>query len=269
MVPLRAATVLFILAIALFALAAIAADGRGDYRLGAGDNIRVQVFQNPDLQLETRVSESGLITYPLVGALKLGGRTILEAQGVVADALESGGLVKRPQVNIAVMDVRGSQVAILGQVNTPGRYPLEAPNTRISQILAAAGGIATSGADTVIIVGSRGGVPFRKEIDLPTLFLNGNVEDDIVVTDGDTIYVHRAPVYYIYGEVQKPGMQRVERGMTVRQALAQGGGPTVRGSERRLRLDRRNGDGKMESRVPKPTDEIQPNDVLYVREALF
>lgn len=63
-----------------------------DYRLGAGDSIGVQVYQSPDLSVDARVSESGVISYPLVGSVQLGGLTIAEAEKKIADALRTGGL---------------------------------------------------------------------------------------------------------------------------------------------------------------------------------
>ena len=136
-------------------------------------------------------------------------------------------------------------------------------------MIAIAGGIAPTGADVAILTGLRDGKPFRKEIDISGMFLDNKLEDDLVVAGGDVIYVHRQPMYYIYGEVQRPGSYRVERGMTIRQALAQGGGPTVRGTERRVRLHRRAADGKVEILAPDLDGPVQPDDVLYVRESLF
>ena len=246
------------------------AQDKPDYPLGAGDSIRIQVFQNPDLAVETRVSENGSITYPLIGAVQLGGLSIAAAEKKIADALKSGGFVQQPQVNIVLVQVRGNQVGVLGQVNRPGRFPLETVNTRLSDMLAAAGGATPTGDDIVIVTGTRNGQPFRKEIDVPALFLNANTADDIVLSGGDMIYVHRAPVFYIYGETQRPGAFRIERGMTVMQALAQGGGPTVRGSETRLRLHRKNPQtGAIEQLTPELTDAVQANDVIYVRESIF
>jgi polysaccharide biosynthesis/export protein len=250
-------------------------DAPRDYALGPGDSIRILVFQNPDLTLDTRVSESGTINYPLVGSVQIGGVSISRAERRIADALKNGGFVKQPQVNIVLMQVRGSQVAVLGQVNRPGRFPLETFNSRLSELLATAGGIVggngpvPGGADRVVLLGSRDGKPFRKEIDISQLFLGGNSGDDVIVASGDVIYVPPAPVFYIYGEVQRPGSFRIERGMTVQQALAQGGGVTPRGTERGLRINRRGPDGTVSELSAELTDPVQPNDVLYVRESLF
>jgi polysaccharide export outer membrane protein len=240
-----------------------------DYRLGAGDAIGVQVYQSPDLSIDARVSESGVISYPLVGSVQLGGLTIAEAEKKIADALRSGGFVKVPQVNIVLRQVRGNQVAVLGQVSRPGRFPLETFNTRVSDMLAAAGGTTATGDDVLIVTGQRDGKPFRKVIDIPALFLNQKSDDDIVLAGGDTLYVNKAPMFYIYGEAQRPGPYRIERGMTVMQALAQGGGPTVRGSQNRLKLHRRDASGKVVETTPSLTDPVRPEDVIYVRESLF
>lgn len=242
---------------------------RSDYTLGGGDTIRVLVFQNPELTVDARVSENGSITYPLIGSVELGGLSIAAAEQRIAGALKDGGFISEPQVNIVLVQVRGNQVSVLGQVNRPGRFPLETFNTRVSDMIAAAGGVTSNGADEAILTGRRDGKPFRRKIDIPALYLGEGNEADLVLADGDSIYVQRAPVFYIYGEAQRPGVYRIERGMTIMQALAQGGGPTPRGSEYRLRLHRKNAAGVVEKSSPEMTDPVLPDDVIYVRESIF
>jgi polysaccharide export outer membrane protein len=241
----------------------------GDYRLGPGDSIKVQVYQSPDLTLEARVSESGVINYPLVGRINIGGLTVPDAEARIAQALRAHKILKAPQVNINVTQVRGSQVAVLGQVQKPGRFPLEALNARVSDMIAAAGGLTPQGDDMVVVTGVRNKKPFRKQIDMNQLFAGKGGADDILVAPGDTIYVAKAPVYYIYGEAQKPGYYRVEHGMTVMQAIAAGGGITPRGSQSRLVLTRKKPDGQVVELSPKLTDTVQAGDVLFVKESIF
>ena len=260
----------FLVAFAMLLNGAVfAADAAFDYTLAAGDAIKISVFQNPDLALETRVSEGGTITYPLIGEVVLGGLTLAATEKKIAKALSDGGFIRQPQVSVTLLLVRGNQVSVLGLVNRPGRFPLETANTRLTEALAMAGGVAAGGADIVILTGIRTGKPYRIEVDIPALFLQAKAGDDVYVNGGDTLYVHRAPVFYIYGEVQRPGAYRIERDMTIMQGLAQGGGPTLRGSEKSLKVMRRNEAGKVEQLAPLKSDALQSNDVIFVPESLF
>jgi len=240
-----------------------------DYRLGSGDVLRVSVYQNPDLTLETRVSESGVVSYPLLGSVRVGGLSVTQAEKSIADGLKSGGFVKQPQVTIVILQVRGNQASVLGQVNRPGRFPIEVADMRLTDLLANAGGVAASGSDLLVLTGTRAGQPYRVEIDLPTLFADGGRTQDISIQNGDVLWVDRAPMVYIYGEVQRPGPMRLERGMTLMQSLATGGGLTQRGTEKGIRVHRKNADGKTLIIQPSLDEALKDGDVVYVRESLF
>jgi polysaccharide export outer membrane protein len=240
-----------------------------DYRLGPGDIVHITVFQNPDLTLDSRISESGLVSYPLLGAIRLGGLSTGQAEKLIADGLRDGNFLKQPQVSVLLTQVRGNQASVLGQVNRPGRFPIEVSGMRLTDLMALASGIAGSGADTVTLIGTRDGKPFRKEVDLPLLFKPGHRDDDVLIQDGDVAYVERAPLVYIYGEVQRPGAMRLERDMLLMQVLANGGGVTQRGTEKGIKLHRRGADGKVEVLEPKMDDTLREGDVVYVRESLF
>ena len=82
------------------------------------------MYQNPDLALETRISDSGSISYPLLGDVKLGGLTVSAAEKKLAAGLRDGNFLKQPQVSLLVLQVKANQVSVLGQVNRPGRYAL-------------------------------------------------------------------------------------------------------------------------------------------------
>jgi polysaccharide export outer membrane protein len=260
------------LSLALFASNAAllpASSWPAEYLIGPGDVLRVSVFQNADLTLETRVGEDGTITYPLIGSVKIGGGTIAAAERHIANLLKEGGFVLKPQVSILLLTVRGSQVSVLGQVNRPGRYPLETANMRIADALATAGGVAPTGADAVTFLGTRDGKPTRQVIDLQNLFGNPDTSRDFLMRGGDILYVERAAVFYIYGEVQRPGSYRLERDMTLMQALAAGGGLTPKGTQKGLRIHRHSANGKIQTIELGLDDPVQPNDVVYVKESLF
>lgn len=246
-----------------------AAEASREYVLGPGDIVRISVFQNPDLTTEGRVSETGALTFPLIGSVPLGGRTVSAAEALIAERLREGGFVLQPQVTVLPVQIRGNQVAVLGHVNKPGRYPLDTFNVRVTDMLANAGGIATGGDDVIVLVGTRDGQRIRRELDLPTLFQRGDADADVLLSPGDVIYVRRADVFYIYGEVQKPGAFRLERNMTVMQALATGGGPTLRGTVRGLLIHRRDQQGSLAVIEPSLEDRLRPDDIIYVKESLF
>ena len=240
------------------------------YRIGAGDTVRITVYQSPDLSLEARVNEAGDISYPLLGRVNLGGLTINAAEARLAQALKKGEIVKDPQVIIVVTNVRANQVNVLGQVGRPGRLPLDLANMRLTEVISLAGGIiAGAGSDTVVLIGRRNGQSFRYEADLPKIFAPGGSNDDIIVMPGDTIGVARAPQIYLYGEVQHPGAMRLERGMTVMQAIAAGGGATPRGTLKGLKINRRGPDGRIQTIEPSMEDTLKDGDVMYIRESLF
>lgn len=240
-----------------------------EYRMGSGDVVRIVVFQNPDLTLETRVTEGGVVSYPLLGAVQLGGLSVTEAERRVADGLRNGNFVKNPQVTMVVLQVRGNQASVLGQVNRPGRYPLEMADMRLTEVLAMAGGSAPGGSDLVVVSGTRAGQPFREVVDLPTLFASAGSGKDLLIVNGDTVWVDRQPIVYIYGEVQRPGPMRLERDMTLLQALATGGGLTQRGTDKGIRVHRKGADGKVQVIEPGMTDGLREGDVVFVRESLF
>jgi polysaccharide export outer membrane protein len=246
-----------------------AATTKTDYVLGAGDVVRITVFQSPDLSLEARIPESGVVTYPLLGAVTLGGLTIGQAEKRLADGLRDGKFLRQPQVSILVTQLRGNQASVLGHAVRPGRYSLELANTRLSDLMALAGGVAPDGSDILTVVGTRDGKPFRTQIDFRTLFRGADSSNDIVMQNNDVVYVDRMPQVYIYGEVQKPGTLRLERGMTVLQAVAAGGGLTQRGTQRGIRVHRKGADGVVKELTPGLQDQLQQDDVVYVRESLF
>jgi polysaccharide biosynthesis/export protein len=259
---------LFLFSSLALAQPALAPD-RPEHILGPGDTIRVTVYQNPDLTLETRLSEQGHISFPLIGLVQLGGTTIVSAQDRIGKQLRDGGFVLKPQVGVQIVQIRSAQISILGQIGRPGRFPIEAANSKVSEMIAAAGGVVQGGGDVVTLVGTRGGKPVKYDIDLPAIMQSGKSEQDIVVANGDILFVDRAPVVYLYGEVQRPGSIRLERGMTVVQALAQSGGLTQRGTERGMRVHRRDASGTLRVLELKMNDPILRDDVIYVRESVF
>jgi len=243
-------------------------DTSRDYVVGPGDVLRINVYQSPDLSLDARVAESGLITYPLLGQVSVGGQSVAQVEASIANGLKKGNFIRAPQVSVLLVQVRGNQASVLGMANRPGRYPIEVKGMRLSELLALAGGVAPGGSEIVTLSGVRDGKPFRLKADITALFAGGQ-GDDPVVLNGDTLYVERLPTVYIYGEVQKPGPIPLQPDMTLMQAVASGGGLTQRGTARGMQLHRRNSAGKLEVYNPRMDDVLRAGDVIYVKESLF
>jgi polysaccharide export outer membrane protein len=236
--------------------------------VGPGDTVRINVFRNPDLLTEARVSDAGTIPFPLIGEVKVSGLTPQQIGSRIAQALSRGKFVVNPEVQVSIAAVSSRQVSVLGNVAKPGRYPIDSVNRRVTDFIAAAGGMAATGADTVTVVQTRNGQETKTDVDLEQMFRNGQLSANMELAPGDTIYVHRAPMIYVGGEVNKAGAYRLEPHMTVMQAIALGGGINPRGTERGVQIHRKNGSGvqKIGARM---TDEVRADDVIYVRESLF
>jgi polysaccharide export outer membrane protein len=242
---------------------------RDDYRLGAGDALRIQVFQSPDLTVEARISEAGVLSYPLIGAVRVAGLSVSELEQHLAERLRQGRFLQSPQVTVNVTAFRSQQVSVLGNVARPGRYPIETTGMRLSEMVSLAGGVGPAGADEVVLVTRRSGQAARLEVDLAAMFASGDLARDPALQAGDLIYVGRAPQYYIYGQVQRPGMYGVDRGLTVAQAIAKGGGLTLRGTDRGVRLHRRAASGSVQVLDVRLDEPVRPDDLVFVRESVF
>ena len=239
-----------------------------DYLIGTGDVLRITVYGQPDLTTDARVGESGSITFPLIGDVKLAGSTPALGGADIAKRLKKGGFILDPFVTVNVVQYRSQQVSVLGRVNRPGQFTLE-KISRLTDVLALAGGVIADGADIVTLVRMNEGKAEYHEVDLIALFQPGGEALNKRVQDGDFINVARQSMFYIYGEVQRPGAFRLERGMSVVQALSVGGGVTARGTQRGIKILRRDANGVQQKLDTQLADVVQKDDVIYVKESLF
>jgi len=255
--------------ILFFALAGAAQCVRAaDYLLGTGDSIRVHVYEHDDLTTDDRISDKGHITFPLLGEVSVAGMRTVAAAAYIGELLTQKKLVKNPLVTIKVVESASQQVSVLGQVNKPGKYKIQAKATLL-EIVAEAGGISATGDDHAVIVRTEGGESRRFEVSLGDMLERGVLSQNITLERQDVIYVPRAPQFYVFGEVQRPGVYRLERGMTVLQALAVGGGLSQRGTANGIKITRRSADGKVSNLDADRADQLLPEDVVTVKERLF
>lgn len=238
-------------------------------QLGPGDSIAIQVYGQPDMSGTVYVSDDGTIPVALAGPVQVAGLSPSQAASRIEKALRDGKFLVDPHVTLTVTQSRSQRVSVLGQVGKPGRYPIES-NTTIFDLLAEAGGVTEKGGNTVYLLrqGKDGNVA-RYPISLQGLSGGEQTIPDQSLKGGDSIYVPHAPQFYVYGEVAKPGQYTVESGMTVIQAIADAGGITPRGSERRIIIKRRNTDGTYTTTKARLSELVQPEDVIRVKESIF
>jgi polysaccharide export outer membrane protein len=236
-----------------------------DYRLGAGDLLKIVVFDHDELNLDARVSQTGNITFALVGQVPVGGLSTREAELLLAKRLAEGGFVSQPQVSILVSDYESQKVSVMGQVTKAGQYPLDSSKSILDALALAGGLLSDTAGDDATLVRADG---THVAIDLPRLF-DGDPAMNLPVHDGDTVFVQRAAQFYVYGEVQHPGQYRLPRNTTISQAISIGGGLTPRGTQRGAIVKRLDADGKEHKLPVADQDLLQPNDVLLIKPSWF
>lgn len=318
-----------------------------DYTLGTGDFVKVTVYGDAELTREIRIAENGILTFPLIGEVRVGGLTSVEAEKKIAEQLQRGGYIANPQVSVVVIQFLSKTVSVLGGVLKPGRYPVTRPSD-VKDMIAEAGGITPDGSEIVtvvrgdkrsefdlhdvinqhtndditvtggetIYVGSRdvavvgqllrpakygiqggmrkisdfisvaggptefagevlfyttsvSGTPVTEQINIDELFKAPNSAKNKEVYPGDVLYVPKAPQVYVYGEVQRPGMYKIDKNMTVMQAIAKAGGLTIRGTQRSVKLHRKDERNEVAKQTPSLTSLLQDEDVLYIEESLL
>ncbi len=230
------------------------------YVLGVNDEVEVTIFGAQNQVVRTRVKEDGTITVPYAGPIKASGNTARELAQRVQTALEKGGYLINPVVNVDVTQFISNVVTVSGNVATPGIYPLDRSMT-VAMLVARAGGARPDGADFALL--RRPGDPQEHRIEFDTL--EGQWSGATALLQGDTLLIPEAPTFFAYGQVKSPGVYAIKSGMTIRQALARAGGPTLGGSENKVTIYR----GKEKLKKLDLDSAIQPDDTLFVRERLF
>lgn len=243
--------------------------GAGEYILGTGDIVSVSVYGHPELQVPAvEVDAQGQVVLPLVGYVAIGGMSPTGASKAIAARLKEGGFILKPYVNVLVDKYFSQQAVVLGDVNKPGQYVLQR-GSRLTDLLAQAGGVSPTGANTVILQTNQNGKRVETSIRLDGLFASATPAADPTIASGDVIYVPHASVFYIEGEVQHPGAYRLKPGMTLLQAIALGGGLTRRGTQRGAEIHRSGADAKLDT-IPAHADTvIRADDVIDIPQSLF
>lgn len=251
------------------------------YKIGASDVLFIKVFNEEALTNKYTVDSDGSITFPLVGRVAVGAKTAREIEDHITKLLQPD-YVRHAQVAVEIAQYRSRSIYVLGEVHTPGRYNIEGPMTLL-EVIANAGSTTPAASNTIIVQRYKDGmaaavsVPVAPgderwaevtRINLDEL-REGKLSANLLLQDSDMIIVPAAERYYVSGFVKTPGSFVLRPGMTVRQAIAEAGGTTERGSTRGVKILRKDKTGKEVEIDVTMSDAVQPNDTIKVRQRLI
>jgi polysaccharide export outer membrane protein len=245
--------------------------GDSSIRLSSGDLVEVSVYDVPELNTKTRVSEDGEVYLPLVNYVHVDGLTIDDAARVIEKRLDQGGFVRNPHVQIFVDEYASNGASVLGEVTKPGVYPVMGQQSLFS-IISAAGGLSDRAGKSITV--TRRDHPESAV----TVTISHNLEDhpesNIPVFAGDIIMVRRADIVYVVGEVNHPSGFLMDNNnhLTVLQAIALAGGTAQYAKLSEVHILRKGPEGI--SQVPVPLKKmlqakagdvpLQAEDILFV-----
>lgn len=239
------------------------------YNIGPDDALRISVYGYEDLKTETHVSPDGQITFPLIGKVAASGKSSMELEEAIAVRLIEGGFIHDAQVSVTVLEHVSQQVSVLGYVNKPGRYLLDSDSS-ILDLIAMAGGTHEMGENKAVVTRTIDGKSQKQELNLQVYLedVNSTIAP-FKMQRGDVVYVPKAPMFYIYGEVQHPGGYRIEPDISVAKVLSIAGGLTLRGTENGIVVKRKDKSGVLQEIDVELSDAVLKDDVIYVNERWF
>jgi polysaccharide biosynthesis/export protein len=254
-----------------------AASRPSDYVVGAQDVLKIIVFDEPTMSGSYRVDTDGSFQYPMLGRVAVGGMRVRQIEQLLTAKLEDG-YIKRAQVAVDVEQFRSRSIFVVGEVRSPGKYPMTGEMSLI-EALAAAGSTTPAASSEVMILRPRNRdaaqalTPEQVDqssvtrVNLADLQL-GRLSQNVTLVEGDTIFVPKAEKFFVTGQVRSPGAYTYERGLTVLQAISLAGGLTEKGSNRRIKVIR-TAKGKKTQQGIDLADVIQPGDTLVVPQRLL
>lgn len=285
--------------LALLAGASSAAQDNGDvpqesstaYRVGPGDVLEVNVYDDPDLSGLFTVQHDSTISFPLLGEVSVGKLTVRDVRLKLVELLAADFLVD-PQVVVRVKEFRSQWVTLVGEIARPGKYYLHG-SENLLELLTEAGGFTVRASGEVIISRLAG--------DDPRLFMaedSGHESESTIrvfltpeqtvaeqkealalrVKSGDIITASGTQFFYISGEVKKPGSYPVHAGLTVLKAVSLAGGLTKFGSKGKVEVLRKGRDGSTDrikvdlgdiERGKNPDVPVEAEDIIKVGKRVF
>ena len=252
---------------------------KNEYQVGPDDVVEVSIFEweanDQTKTLQLRVSETGVISLPAVGALNVDGKSVQEIQRLIEQELIAQNVLQAPRVGVWVSEFRSRQISVIGSVNQPGTYAIHQNVSTLLDMLTLAGGPQDSaGGLAYVIRRGKGRSESRILIDLDELLEKGAANLNPVLSAGDIVYVPKAPLIYVYGEVKQAGAFTFRKQLRALESMALAGGFTDLADRRAVSLIRRAETGQESvyqldmgriERGEMPNIYLRDGDVLHVR----
>jgi polysaccharide biosynthesis/export protein len=241
---------------------ALAAGGRV---LTQQDSVSIKVVNQPDMDTTTRVESDGTISFPYVGRIRAAGLSEDQLAHTIERQLASRQIVTDPHVLVEVSSY-GTQASVQGQVGAPGVYTLDRP-TNLTQLLSRAGGLRDAAVGGIVSVRRAGGG--IQKFDSKEVQAGRGPGAAFRIANNDEVFVDLAPFYYIYGYVGHTGEFPLLRPLTVQQAISIGGGLSTLGTEWRIKIKRKSGNGQTYEVPASLDDQVEAGDTIIVSERIF
>ncbi len=250
------------------------------YRVGPGDRLAVSVFEHPDLSQTVTVLANGAVRFPLIGDVLVAGLTSSEIARRLSEQLERGYVVS-PQVSVGVSEYQSQSVNVMGEFARQGKYFLKG-ETRLIDILSETGGVTDNAGPDIVItrqeVGENGQPRSRQiRVSRDALYSSDNSSANVMLVSGDIVHAEPAPVFYVWGEVGRPGQFALRVATTLQKAVSLAGGFTQWANQKEIRVTR--GSGKERkifrlnlrriSRGEEPDFKIEPDDIIEVPRSIL
>ena len=248
------------------------------YVIGPDDVLSINVWNERDVSGKFNVEADGSVTFPLIGRVEAAGLTVRALEAELRKRL-AAGYITNPQVSVTVETYGSQRIFLVGEVRLPGMYSLRGKMSLMEALARAGSTTPMAGGEAFVVrrtdrTASAAVLPEQAgetsnvlRVDLKELH-RGSLDQNIALSDGDTVFVPRAETIYVSGYVRNPGAYPIQKDTTALQAVTLAGGVTDRGSTTRLKVIRVVNGERTESRMNE-NDLALPGDTIVVLQRLF
>lgn len=243
--------------------------GAQQYIVGEGDVLKISIHDHDDLKQTVRVDGEGAIVVSFLGKVPVKGLTVSQVSEKLARLYADGFLVE-PQISVFIEDFKSQKATILGQVAKPGLYEIR-QHISFLEFISTAGGLTTD-AGSVAVIKRKTGAAEKEQVitvDLKQLIEHGNAALNIPIEAGDNIYIQKAQMVYVTGEIKKPGIYKCEDNITVIKVVTLAGGFTEKAATTRVKIIRKSDGAEKIMENVKMDHIVRQDDVVFVPESYF